>query len=491
VDITVGTELYFTDKGWDCHGFTSGESVVRYTASAALSPGTVQAFEKDNESTGLEWEIESGTFELSGDNGDQIIVFQGTIDNPTLIFAFDTTESWERCDEVAANQHRHSAIPDGLVDGVSAVSFKHEDTFWYPSWHSTSATLPTLKQWMLNPSRFVATSSSSRRKEEYHVPSHFTILAGQMGVTGYTEYIAGGAPCVIVSSHGGDLRPASIEDRNNGCWSGGQCNWEKDCSNPSSSLCSASTANDDYTQDMARRVVDIFEGFTGCRCHLVVTRLARIKLDPNREEKEAAQHDETAISAYREFHNFIETARRNITDDCGRGGIVIDIHGHTHPEARIELGYRLSASQLRKEDDDIDDLAYTSSIKNLPLISGNRLSAIIRGVVDENGTGGSMGALFELPTSSNSTGYESVPSPRVRFPLSGEKYFQGGYITDRHGSQHDDGIIDAVQIEFPRYLRADHWEMQNDLLESFGTRVLPEFLKLQYKINNPCDCDER
>ena len=47
-------------------------------------------------------------------------------------------------------------------------------------------------------------------------------------------------------------------------------------------------------------------------------------------------------------------------------GLLVDFHGHTHPEARIELGYKISASQLRESDATLDGLAYTSSIKNMP-----------------------------------------------------------------------------------------------------------------------------
>ena len=95
-----------------------------------------------------------------------------------------------------------------------------------------------------------------------------------------------------------------------------------------------------------------------------------------------------------------------------------------------------------------------------------------------------MGALFELPTALNATGYLSLPSPTKAAPASGESYFQGGYNVDTHGSQ-DGGSIDGVQIEFPRYIRAQEFGMQEDVLVAFGETVLPQMLALNY----PAACD--
>jgi hypothetical protein len=298
--------------------------------------------------TGTPWTLASGTFSLTGDPGDQVIVYQGTLSNPTPIFAFDTTGGWEDCSAVTDSYT--SAIPAGLDDGVSAVSFDHSDSFWYRPWYSRSATLATLKEWMANRSRFKTTSTSATRLADYSPPlDGFTILNGQRGTNGYVEYIPGTAPCIILSGHDGDLYPADIDDRTHGCWDGSTCDWSKTCTPQDSSNCRAVTANDENTQDMARRANDSFESFTGERCHLVVNRLGRIKLDPNREVLQAVQYDPIANVTYHEFHDFATQARQNIENNhpCG-AGLLIDFHGHTHPEARIELGYKISAAQLRE-----------------------------------------------------------------------------------------------------------------------------------------------
>ena len=371
VDLLPATEIRFTDRGWACGGFqSSGESELIFTvpSDTTISAGSVFEYEDDMDTTGTPWTLASGSFSLTGDPGDQMIVYQGILSDPTPIFAFDTTGGWEDCSTVTDSYT--SAIPDGLVDGVSAVSFDHSDSFWYRPWYSRSATLATLKEWMVNRSRFKTTSTSATRLADYSPPlDGFTILDGQRGTNGYVEYIPGTAPCIILSGHDGDLYPYDIDDRNHGCWDAqtSTCDWSKTCSPLDSSNCRAVTANDENTQDMARRANDAFESFTSERCHLVINRLGRIKLDPNREVLQAVQYDPIANITYNEFHDFATQARQNIENNhpCG-AGLLIDFHGHIHPEARIEFGYKISATQLRGSDADLDSLAYTSSIKNMP-----------------------------------------------------------------------------------------------------------------------------
>ena len=376
VDLLPATEICFTDRGWACGGFqSSGESELIFTAPSDISAGSVFEYEAGMNVTGTPWTLASGSFSLTGtagdptgDPGDQLIVYQGTLNEPTPIFAFDSTGGWEDCS--AVTDSRSSAVPDGLVDGVSAVSFAHSDSFWYRPWYARSATLPTLKEWMATRSRFKTTSTSATRLAEYQPPLEgFAILDGQRGADGYSEYIPGTAPCIILSGHDGDLYPDDIDDRTHGCWDAATstCDWSKACSPQDSTKCRAVTANDENTMDMARRANDEFKSATGEACHLIVNRLGRIKLDPNREAKQAVQYDPIANITYNEFHSFVEQARQDIQNNhpCG-AGLLIDFHGHTHPEARIEMGYKISKTQLQGSDVTLDTLAYTSSVKNMP-----------------------------------------------------------------------------------------------------------------------------
>ena len=174
VEINEGTDIYFTDKGWDCDGFTFGETVIKYTVPETLVPGSVRSFQSGASNPG--WKVVSGGVIFSI-YGDQLIVYQGTVENPRLLYAFDNTGGWESCDQVATKKTRHSALPTGLVDGETAVSFEHADNFWYRPDSPIAGSLLLLKANLVDPDRFVATSKNSVRVQDYQVPASFTIHA--------------------------------------------------------------------------------------------------------------------------------------------------------------------------------------------------------------------------------------------------------------------------------------------------------------------------
>jgi hypothetical protein len=117
--------------------------------------------------------------------------------------------------------------------------------------------------------------------------------------------------------------------------------------------------------------------------------------------------------------------------------LVIDLHGHAHSIPRLELGYLLSATELRLSDAALTsgNALSTSSIARLirDARSTRTPAALLRGTT-------SLGGLLQA------RGYAAVPSPAAPAPLVGEAYFDGGYNTDRHGSS-SGGAVDAVQIE--------------------------------------------
>lgn len=127
-------------------------------------------------------------------------------------------------------------------------------------------------------------------------------------------------------------------------------------------------------------VADRLEELLGGRPHVVISHLARIKLDPNREIEEAAQGDPIAIEAYNTFHDYILQAKASI----GRG-ILFDMHGQvgigfiscimtinhftslqSHGQNSSELGYLRSKTELNELDYNIDD----SSIRLLGIDNG-------------------------------------------------------------------------------------------------------------------------
>ena len=134
------TSIQFTDKGWlSSNVFRSGEGTLTWTADTAFIPaGTVVDLVHDSgndwiASTGSVTESDAG-FSLST-AGDQIIAFQGSIDGSgaldgTIVAAlnYDSPDGWDTGTSLSANE---SALPLGLADNDTAVSFTHKDNGFY------------------------------------------------------------------------------------------------------------------------------------------------------------------------------------------------------------------------------------------------------------------------------------------------------------------------------------------------------------------------
>lgn len=227
----------------------------------------------------------------------------------------------------------------------------------------------------------------------------------------YVEYIAGDLPLVVSAGHGGGEEPDEIPRRTYG-----------------------TLARDSWTQETTRAVRDsIIAHFGGGQPHVVISRLRRTRLDPNREIVEAAQGSEFAEQAWREYHRFIAIARDRVAEDHGRG-FYVDMHGHSHPTPRVELGYLLTGSDLSRSDTQLNAPRFPekSSIRSLARRVDLSFADIVRGPE-------SLGALL------SDERVTTVPSPLIPDP-HGEPFFSGGYSTRRHGSL-DGGAIDGVQIE--------------------------------------------
>lgn len=232
---------------------------------------------------------------------------------------------------------------------------------------------------------------------------------------GFIEYRCGNIPLIITAPHGGYLEPANLPDRT--------------CPN-------AVTIRDGFTQELARVIDSVFIAYHGCQPHVIINLLHRKKLDPNRELSVATCDSPQAAAAWQAFHGFADSARARVSRDFGKG-LLLDIHGHAHTLQRLELGYQLTGDQLREGDSAINSafLVQRSGIRSLVAINLNSLNHVqlLRG---EN----ALGSLL------HQKGFASVPSQQIPFPLVGEPYFSGAYITERHGSMNG-GTIDAVQLE--------------------------------------------
>lgn len=233
------------------------------------------------------------------------------------------------------------------------------------------------------------------------------------GRAGYVEYTPGTLPIILSAGHGGELEPFEIPDRSYG-----------------------TTVSDANTIELTNAVSDALLARTGARPHVILNRLERIKLDPNREIEEAAQGNPYAELAWDEYHGYIEDARAIVTAGHG-AGLYLDMHGHGHEILRLELGYLLSDNALARSDAELDAGGYAeqSSIAALAAGVDSPFSALLRGP-------SSLGALLA------DRGVRAVPSDDEPAPGS-DPYFSGGFSTRLHGSR-DGGTISGIQIEHHR-----------------------------------------
>ena len=249
-------------------------------------------------------------------------------------------------------------------------------------------------------------------------PPVYTPGTAYFGTDRYIEYLAGDLPVIFSAPHGGTLEPAGIPTR-----TAGACGPE------------VTTVTDANTEDLVRQIRTAFFSRTGHYPHIVINRLDRGRLDANRDLVEGACGNAAAEQAWREYHAFLDAAKARVLADHGRGWYT-DVHGHGHAIPRLELGYGLSATTLRRSNAELDaglTFETSSSIRTFSLQSPLSLSAALRGPT----------ALGTLLTSA---GYPSVPSAQDPAPDAGEDYFSGGYNTGRHACA-DGGPICGVQLE--------------------------------------------
>lgn len=262
------------------------------------------------------------------------------------------------------------------------------------------------------------------------------------GEKNYVEHVAGDLPIVLTSPHGGRLKPGAIATRTKGV-----------------------TEMDANTQELARAVLDALHARSGRHAHLIASHLHRSKLDPNREIIEAAQGDPIAERTWREFHATIKGA---LDAAVARHGFafLIDLHGHAHPVARLELGYALDAKQLNRDDAafDASGVIAVSSVSDLQKRRGVGAAMLLRGP-------GSLGDLFE------SRGLRATPGPREPQPGNGP-FFSGGYIVRQHAGG-DTPKVDGLQIECPRPGVRDTAESRARFAK-ITAEVLAVFLKENY-----------
>ena len=263
----------------------------------------------------------------------------------------------------------------------------------------------------------------------------------------FIDYRQGNIPLMIISVHGGDLEPDWIQTRT--------CN-------------EATVVRDSYTRDVALEIESQLK-INGFSPYIVLNDLHRKKLDLNRSINNSNCGDITTKPYWEIFHKKIESYRTEIQNQYG-SGLVIDIHGQSHEEQRIELGYLLSSSELRMNNSIINSIDFTnqSSVKSLLNNNFNNLE-----LTDLLSGESSLGNLL------NVKGYASVPSKEDIAPKEGELYFSGGFNTATYGSR-ESGSVDAIQIEL-NMIGVRNTEDNRKLFSKEFADILISFLRIHYK----------
>ena len=217
--------------------------------------------------------------------------------------------------------------------------------------------------------------------------------------TGHTSYYPGTMPLVISVPHGGTWNLAEIKDR--------------DCEG-------AVTVTDRETKELAFEISDALAKYHGMRPYLIVCNITRKDVDQNREINEATCGNPEMAKPWETFHAFIDSALAEAVSKFG-SCLYIDLHGHGHPEQRLEVGYLITDKKLTSFYDQSELLSdRTTSLGTL--LSRKEVSSLREWLFGERAFGTLMAA----------KGYPSVPSQQDPHPKEGEKYFNGGYNTQRY-----------------------------------------------------------
>ncbi|MBA9079292.1 hypothetical protein [Rufibacter quisquiliarum] len=218
----------------------------------------------------------------------------------------------------------------------------------------------------------------------------------------WSEMVVGTMPLVISVPHGGTVEPSNIPDRT--------------CPD-------ATTVRDANTIELARAIEQEFVKNYGVRPYLVISHIARKKIDQNREMEPGTCGNALMKETWQAYHNFVDTALALATRNHGTA-LFIDLHGHGHSVQRLELGYNLTASEVQDVslNRNLATLAAKSSVNNL--LQANNQITFRNMMVGDYGFG----------TLIRNEGFAAVPSKQDPYPLSNQPYFSGGYNTRTYTS---------------------------------------------------------
>lgn len=214
----------------------------------------------------------------------------------------------------------------------------------------------------------------------------------------WTEFIVGDLPLVVSVPHGGTTILDNV---------------------PTRTCKGAVVVTDSKTIELVKEIEKAFLAKYNGRPFIIICNLSRKMLDQNRDIEEGTCGNEMMRKPWNQFHNYIDTALALATKKFGKA-IYIDLHGHGHTKQRLELGYNLSANDLRSLD---SKMATKSSVANL--LANDKSLDLEQLLIGNNAFG----------TLISKEGFDAVPSKQDTAPLEEDKYFNGGYNTRRYTSQ--------------------------------------------------------
>lgn len=190
-----------------------------------------------------------------------------------------------------------------------------------------------------------------------------TVRGSYFGRSNYVEYLPGNLPLIISVPHGGMLTPEEIPNR---------------VRTPANK--DFVTSTDSGTRELALSIREAFKSRLGGRPHVIICHLKRTKVDCNRAIEDGAGGQVLAAQAWSEFHGFITAASNIVVTTSGRG-FYIDLHGHSHPVKRLELGYMLRGYQLTNSDAALIEgsFANQSSLRSLARQMPGSFPEMLRG----------------------------------------------------------------------------------------------------------------
>ncbi|KAI8643154.1 hypothetical protein BD408DRAFT_465095 [Parasitella parasitica] len=231
---------------------------------------------------------------------------------------------------------------------------------------------------------------------------------------------SGNLPLIITAPHGGLSKPAAIPDRTR-----------------DGSLLLA----DMHTKEIALGIGEIISDHYKSAPHVISNDISRRKADVNRSLQDGTE-TEASEKVWREYHHRIQCSVESVLNS-NRCGLLVDIHGHTHSNGVIELGYLLSRDELQSSSAQLHQAVLEkSSIQ--PFAKRHCKTTTSQPPLYYFGD--------SIVASSSKNRIAASPSSHLPIPLDAN-YFIGGFTTQRYHNYWNG--LDVIQVEIPKHLRLD------------------------------------